>query len=200
LCVPSLKKQIVGVQGSLTILQTGFIMIFDKLNDFFNFFKYGHGKVFKAFRIKDFVFWTVLNFIIGELLLSSFIRLFERKGFISYSDKSHFDDSFFIFLAVIMAPLFEEVIFRYPLKFLPSNVTIKRIGIFISTILFAFIHVYSYTLHGECLFASIIVIVLSPFYGGIVLSYIRLSYGLWAAIITHMSYNILALIYSYIYG
>ena len=104
---------------------------------------------------------------------------------------------FNMIITVIITPILEETIFRMPIKFLPKNRYFNFL-IYLFLLIFGLVHFTNYQTNGTgYLFAILIV---SPQITiGLLLSYIRISYGFWYAVISHAIYNLLGFSFLYIF-
>lgn len=94
-----------------------------------------------------------------------------------------------VFLLVIIAPLFEELIFRGPLYWFRNRTSLK-IALYISIIAFGFIHLYNfedYTTH----WWMAPLLVAPQLSLGMFAGFIRIRFGLLWAIALHAGYNLL---------
>jgi len=119
-----------------------------------------------------------------------FLELFDYKEIPSNIPNSSFiisDQSLFVLKVIILIPILEEVFFRGVLLHLLKNkIKSNIIGVLISSILFALIHITPVSIK----YTTII----TAFTFGIVASIIYLKYGLLYAIALHMIHNLLWLI------
>lgn len=161
---------------------------------FFNFLK--RFQVEKTeITIKDFFFWVIVFFLFGGILFWYPVRILEELGVISelVERKFEFEYSFFVASAVFISPVLEEMIFRFPLKYFLNKSYFKYV-VWLSIVLFGLIHVTNYELRDEHFF-FLPVILASQLWGGMMLSFIRLKFGIITAILMHSSYNILCLVW-----
>ncbi|MCM4166196.1 hypothetical protein KCTC52924_03119 [Arenibacter antarcticus] len=93
----------------------------------------------------------------------------------------------FIFLAVILAPVLEELVFRGPLSWFRNKSYFKYI-FYASIILFAGVHLSNFRLPKET-YALAPILVAPQMVLGAFLGYARIRLGLFWAIILHASYN-----------
>lgn len=103
-----------------------------------------------------------------------------------------------LFLAIIAAPIIEELMFRYTLRY--NRLFSKCISrnnwnkifpymIYISCIIFGFIHLNNY-IHDSWIFYVLSpLIILSPLSGGLILSYIRVRLNIFYSMIYHALWN-----------
>jgi hypothetical protein len=91
------------------------------------------------------------------------------------------------FLAVIVAPFFEELIFRGPLIFFKNSNYFPTV-LYISTIAFGLVHISNFELTTQVLLLSPL-LVAPQISIGFLLGYIRVKFGLFWSIALHASYN-----------
>jgi hypothetical protein len=94
---------------------------------------------------------------------------------------------FNLFVTVLLAPLFEGGIFRYPIKFIPKKGYYNLTVCFI-TILFWVVNFVNYETNfsGKLLF---FVIVSPQLFIGLLLAFVRIKFGFKYSILTHSIYN-----------
>lgn len=92
---------------------------------------------------------------------------------------------------VVFAPLLEETLFRYPLKFARGRVL--KVGVYVSSVVFGLVHFINYSNREALFFLLIPVIFSSQLIGGLVLAYLRLKQGLRWSILAHVTFNALVL-------
>lgn len=106
-----------------------------------------------------------------------------------FSSSMEVSQDFFLFivLAVIIAPVLEELVFRYPLKFVKPKYV--KIGVYFSSIAFGLIHSINYE-NSQPLFYALLPIIVSPqALGGLFLAYLRLREGLLWSMFAHALFN-----------
>ncbi len=105
-----------------------------------------------------------------------------------------------VVLVVIMAPLAEEIIFRYSLRYnkLFSKFVTKETWdkifpfiVYIFSILFGFIHLSNYTNDSWKFYAFSPLIIASQLTGGLLLSYIRVQLNILYSMLYHAIWNLL---------
>ncbi len=96
------------------------------------------------------------------------------------------------FLAVIVAPFFEELIFRGPLLFF-KNSKYFPIALYIFTIAFGLIHISNFELSTQVLLLSPL-LVAPQISVGFLLGYIRVKFGLIWSMALHACYNMVLII------
>lgn len=92
-------------------------------------------------------------------------------------------------LFVGVAPVMEELFFRYPLKFARNR--ILKVAVYISSVVFGLYHLPNYANQEVLFYALAPIIVGSQLLGGFLLAYLRLKYGLRWAILLHAVFNAL---------
>ncbi len=131
------------------------------------------------------VFTTFAITIITSIVEST--GLLNIKGHsITDALKSTSTTEFFL-LAVVFAPLIEELIFRAPLTLLKKKKYFKT-GFYVIALLFGYIHISNYELNTSVLLFSPLLIA-PQFFVGLYLGYIRVKFGLLWSIALHASYN-----------
>lgn len=151
----------------------------------------------KRFFLILFIF-PILGFIISSCLWW-FVTLLRDLNFFTLIE-TDFNSKrglyFNLAITVIFTPIIEEMLFRFPIKYLPKN---KLYGplIYFNILVFGLVHFINYeTNFNGIIFALIIV---SPqIFIGFLLTYIRISYGLRYSIITHSIYNFLGFTFLYL--
>lgn len=113
------------------------------------------------------------------------------------------------FFTVIIAPLFEEIIFRLPLKFNRNPLKVfdnskSRIENFwkkyfkptfyILSFAFALIHITNYENRQPLFYILTPIIVLSQGFGGLIIGYIRMHLGFKWAILNHALFNLIVIV------
>jgi len=88
-----------------------------------------------------------------------------------------------------IAPVAEELIFRYPLKFARNRML--KLAVYISSVAFGLFHLVNYTNREVLFFAFSPIIVGSQLLGGFLLAYLRLKHGLPWSILAHAAFNTL---------
>ncbi|MEH6513665.1 CPBP family intramembrane glutamic endopeptidase [Maribacter arcticus] len=96
------------------------------------------------------------------------------------------------FLAVIVAPFFEELIFRGPLIFF-KNSKYFPIILYIFTIAFGLVHISNFELTTQVLLLSPL-LVAPQISVGFLLGYIRVKFGLFWSMALHACYNMVLIV------
>lgn len=81
-----------------------------------------------------------------------------------------------IILMVIIAPVLEDMLFRYPLRFIKPR--FLKLAVYISSVLFGLLHMTNYENNQWLFYVLTPIIVSSQSLGGFVLAYLRLREGL----------------------
>lgn len=92
-----------------------------------------------------------------------------------------------IIVVLMMTPVIEELLFRYPLKFARNRVL--KIAVYGSSVLFALAHMSNYNNHEVLFYLLAPVIVGSQLVGGFLMAYLRLKHGLRWSILMHAVFN-----------
>ena len=101
---------------------------------------------------------------------------------------SGFDNLFvFIILMVIMAPVLEELVFRFPLRFIKPK--FLKLTVYVSSILFGLVHLGNYENQQWLFYVLSPIIVSSQSLGGLVLAYLRLREGILWSMFAHGLFN-----------
>ena len=132
--------------------------------------------------------------VIPYLLAIDLLLMFPLSGIISLAGIEEMDHAviellnkplLLFFMAVILAPLFEEAIFRYPIGRLFNN-RFKLI-FWLFTIIFAGVHLSNFG--ADIPYYLMPLLVLPQFILGIILGYIRVGWGFWYCVFFHALHN-----------
>jgi membrane protease YdiL (CAAX protease family) len=93
---------------------------------------------------------------------------------------------------LVIAPLLEEGIFRFPLRFFVGFSYFKWL-VYVFCLLFAGIHLTNFEFSKASVW--VLPIVLPQLWAGFLLSYTRLRYGIWYAVLLHSLHNLWALLF-----
>ncbi|HDZ05862.1 hypothetical protein LCGC14_0122980 [marine sediment metagenome] len=96
------------------------------------------------------------------------------------------------FLAVIIAPFFEELFFRGPLVFFKKSKFFK-IAFYLFTVLFGFMHISNFEMTKQVLLFSPL-LVAPQISVGFLLGYIRIRFGLIWSMALHACYNMVLIV------
>ncbi|MFY0629527.1 MAG: CPBP family intramembrane metalloprotease [Flavobacteriaceae bacterium] len=140
------------------------------------------------------VFFTLLSLSIVISFLITFFNGFLEFIGILYENK-HATDTYlkgdkglqFLFVAAVVAPIAEELIFRAPLVLFKKARTFK-IAFYTISIIFGYVHIFNFEINTN-------VLLLSPFLiapqliVGMIFGFIRIRLGLIWSILLHATYN-----------
>jgi membrane protease YdiL (CAAX protease family) len=144
------------------------------------------------YRLKTLIFLVFICILtaIAITIVTSIVEstgLLNTKGHsITDALKSSSTIKFFL-LAVVFAPIVEELIFRAPLTLIKKKNYFKT-GFYLIALLFGYVHITNYELNTSVLLFSPILIA-PQFFVGLYLGYIRVKFGLLWSIALHASYN-----------
>lgn len=99
-----------------------------------------------------------------------------------------------IIMLIIIAPVLEELFFRYPLRFIKPRYL--KLAVYISSITFGLIHSTNYENTQPLFYILLPVILSSQSLGGFILAYLRLREGLLWSMFAHALHNATILILS----
>ena len=144
------------------------------------------------YRLKKFGHLLLISLLTGFLISPIFV-IIEEFGLINMEDHAmeemmkHISKLGVFFLAVIVAPLFEELIFRGPLTLFKRKKAFK-IAFYTLTILFGLIHISNFTMTKNVLLLTPILVLPQILLGGY-LGFIRVRFDLGWSIALHACYN-----------
>lgn len=151
-------------------------------------------------------FLLIFNLLLIELVLHFTIVFpidYLIENFITVQEAhplSSFTLSDLFLLAVITAPLLEELLFRYPLRYhrlfsrFISREKWNRIFphlVYVSAVAFGFVHLGNYTNDSWKFYALSPLIIISQLSGGFILSYIRIRLNILYSLLYHAVWNLL---------
>ncbi len=108
-----------------------------------------------------------------------------------------------IFIAVVLAPVFEEIGFRlilrrnFPIKYIFSQKLWDKIFPFLvyaSSVIFGFVHLTNYTNDGFWFYVFSPIIIASQLIGGFIITFIRVKYNFFYGILYHALWNALIIL------
>lgn len=144
------------------------------------------------YRITKFGHLLIISLLTG-LATSVLIGALDEFGLVNMDDhqmeemmKSLSKTMIFV-MAVVIAPLLEEVIFRAPLVSFKKGKQF-RIGFYTFAILFGLVHITNYNLTTNVLLFAPILVLPQLLLGGY-LGFIRVRFGLLWSILLHAAYN-----------
>jgi len=163
----------------------------------FNYIKNPHCNFEETNTTKDIV-KTLLTILGLSFILNFFfiiiIGSLEQLGLFSMDNHAvskMFEDYspiMVIFMAVVLAPVFEELIFRAPITLFCKYKSAFRWIFYGFALAFGYIHIFNYELNTTILLLSPI-LVAPQIILGFFLGYIRVRFGLLYAILFHAVYN-----------
>ena len=130
--------------------------------------------------ITGFIFAMIIGIITESGLLT-----IENHAMEDIMDKYSF--KFVFFMAVVLAPIMEELIFRAPLTLFKGKSSF-RIAFYAFTIVFGLIHISNYELTSQILLFTPILVAPQLFLGSY-LGFIRVRFGLLWSIALHATFN-----------
>jgi membrane protease YdiL (CAAX protease family) len=145
-----------------------------------------------SYRFKKFLHLLIISIITGFIFMPVFV-IIEKIGLVNMDDHAmddmmkKFSKPMILFLTAIIAPVFEELIFRGPITLFKTKKLFKY-AFYIFTILFGLIHITNFTLTTN-------VILLIPFLVapqllvGAYFGYIRTKFNLGWSMLLHGAYN-----------
>jgi membrane protease YdiL (CAAX protease family) len=144
------------------------------------------------YRIRKFGFLLVICLLTG-LAISPIFTLIEEFGWINMEDHAmeemmqQFSKPIIFFFAVVIAPLFEELIFRAPLTLFKNKKSFK-IPFYIFAILFGLVHLNNFKMTQNVILLAPILVAPQTLLGGY-LGFIRIRFGLGWSMALHAAYN-----------
>ncbi|SEM17333.1 CAAX protease self-immunity [Chryseobacterium taichungense] len=152
---------------------------------------------------KFFLLFNLLLFEIIFLLIFVFPANYIAEKFITVKETETFKyltlfDA--LFLTVLLAPLIEEFIFRYFLRYrklFSKAITREKwqrvfpFLVYISSLLFGFVHLENYVNDSWKFYALSPLIIISQLSGGLILSYIRVRLNIFCSMLYHATWNLL---------
>jgi membrane protease YdiL (CAAX protease family) len=139
-------------------------------------------------------FWHLLIIsIISAIVLTPLILLIDQMGLVNMDEHAmkklteEHSKSFIFILVVVLAPLFEELIFRAPITLFKNNKNFK-ITFFVIAVLFGLIHLANYDITTYTLLLTPILVAPQAILG-CYLGFIRVRFGLGWSILLHACYN-----------
>ena len=146
------------------------------------------------------LFFTLIDFLIS-IFLWFLTEIIEKMGLfnpLNVKIATDFSIIEIFIIGLVIAPILEEFIFRYPLKHFIYKKRFKWI-LYVCCTAFGLIHLSNYQIDSShILFAPLIVII--QIYGAFMFSFIRLRYGFWYGVLLHITHNIWSLIWKYTIG
>ncbi|MDE0534987.1 CPBP family intramembrane glutamic endopeptidase [Tenacibaculum sp. L6] len=145
-----------------------------------------------SYRFQKFLHLLTISIVTGALLSPLFV-LIEELGWVNMDDhameellKTH-SKWFIAGIAVILAPLLEEIFFRAPITLFQSKKSFK-IAFYVFAILFGLVHLTNFNITTNVLLLAPILVAPQTILGGY-LGFIRVRFGLAWSILLHACYN-----------
>lgn len=145
-----------------------------------------------TYRFQKFFYLLIISIITGAALSPLFV-LIEELGWVNMNEhameellKAH-TKWFIAFLAIILAPLFEELFFRAPITLFHGKKTFK-IAFYAFALLFGLVHLTNFNITTNVLLLAPILVAPQTILGGY-LGFIRVRFGLQWSILLHACYN-----------
>jgi hypothetical protein len=144
------------------------------------------------YRIKKFSHLLVICLLTG-LLITPIFAIIEELGWVNMDDHAmedmmkDFTKPIIFLLVVVIAPLFEELIFRAPLPLFKGKMSF-RIGFYVFAVLFGLVHISNFTMTTNVLLLAPILVLPQTLLGGY-LGFIRVRFGLGWSMALHACYN-----------
>ncbi|MGB1042775.1 MAG: lysostaphin resistance A-like protein [Tenacibaculum sp.] len=145
-----------------------------------------------SYRFKKFLHLLVISILTGALLTPLFV-LIEHLGWVNMENHAMEElmrnntKWFIFFIAVILAPLFEELFFRAPITLFRRAKTFK-IAFYVFAILFGLVHLTNFNITTNVLLLAPILVAPQTILGGY-LGFIRVRFGLQWSMLLHACYN-----------
>jgi uncharacterized protein len=145
-------------------------------------------------------YYLIIDFVICGFLLWYPVEIAEKLGLFNKLKGIDLKLSvaYEILLTIILAPLIEEGIFRLFLGYIRTKSYFKW-SYYISAIVFGLIHISNYDID-ETHYLFIPFITMTQMFGGLILGFIRINYGFWYGILSHVLFNSVAIIWDYVFG
>ena len=158
-------------------------------------------KISQKEKIKNiFFYFFPIQFIICGIVLWYPVAIAEKLQLFNKLNSTADEEDIFLTIisAVIIAPLIEEWLFRYPLGINRRKYYFKWLYYSLS-VLFGLIHIFTYDFDHTHL-PYIPFITMTQIVSGFIFGYIRIVYGFLYGILLHSLFNILGVIWHYTIG
>lgn len=171
---------------------------------FFNFVKNPNNPFYPKISHKEKIlniccYYLPLQFIICSILLWYPVAIAEKlKLFNKLNSSIEQDVLTTVISAVIIAPLIEEWLFRYPLGINRRKHYFKWLYYSLS-VLFGLIHIFNYDFDNTHL-PYVPFITMTQIFSGFLFGYIRIVYGFLHGILLHSLFNVIGVIWHYTIG
>lgn len=144
-------------------------------------------------KLKDVVLGlSIIDIVITSVIIALLSILDYFHLFDGIEDKEFFKNNKSVEIVglIIFAPLFEEAVFRFPLRFFVYVSYFKWV-IYAFCLLFAVSHLTNYQF-SNISWVILSLLVIPQLWAGFLLSYTRLKYGIWYAVLLHFLHNLWA--------
>lgn len=144
-----------------------------------------------SYRVEKFVHLFLIS-VATAIILMLPLMLIEEMGWVNMDNhamsKLMEENSYgmILFLAVIIAPLFEELFFRAPLTLFKNGF---KYAFFILAVIFGLIHILNFEMTTNVMLLAPVLILPQTILGGY-LGFIRVRFGLEWSILLHACYNL----------
>ncbi len=152
------------------------------------------------YRLRKFFHLLIIS-IITSLILTPLFSLVEAAGLVNMEEhkmtelmKQFTKGTLFLF-TVVVAPLFEELIFRAPLVVFKEK-TQFRIAFYIFAIVFGLVHLTNFKITPNILLLAPVLVAPQIILGSY-LGFIRIKFGLIWSILLHATYNAFFILLSF---
>jgi membrane protease YdiL (CAAX protease family) len=145
-----------------------------------------------SYRFRKFSYLLFISLITG-IVISPLFVIIEQLGFVDMQEHAmeemmlKFSKPIIFLFAVVLAPVFEELIFRAPLTAFKSKKSFK-FGFYILAILFGLVHITNFKITTNVLLLAPILVLPQTLLGGY-FGFIRVRFGLLWSIALHACYN-----------
>lgn len=152
------------------------------------------------YRLQKFFHVLIISILTSTLLMPIFgfieaFGLIDMKQHAMKELTENFSKSTIFFLAVVMAPIVEELIFRAPLTLFKNKNTFK-VFFYVFAILFGIVHLSNFTITKNVILLAPLLVAPQIILGGY-LGFIRIRFGLLWSIALHASYNTFFILLSF---
>ena len=145
-------------------------------------------------------YFLFINFIVSGIILWYPVAIAEKIGLFNTLANKNQDVGIVLTIvsAVMIAPLIEEIIFRFPLGHYRNELHFRWLYYTVS-VSFGLIHIFTYNIDSTHL-PYIPFITMTQTFSGFMLGYIRVIYGFWYGVLLHALFNVLGVIWEYTIG
>ncbi len=146
------------------------------------------------------LYFLSIHFAVSGIILWYPVAIAEKIGLFNplSSASKDIDVLLTILSAIIIAPLIEEAVFRFPLGHY-RNESHFRWSYYGTSAFFGLIHIFTYDIDSTHLpYAPFIT--MTQIFSGFMFGYIRVIYGFWYGVLLHALFNALGIIWQYTIG